>query len=167
MPVRIESFRQRYNPRTTIALAYNYQRRPDYTRTIANARLGYSWRSSRTTTHSLYPIDFNLVNIPTVSPAFWEYIDRNPFLRYTYEDHLIANTNYTYTYNQQQIGRRTRDFWYFRFSAEAAGNLLNGLSTLWHDEGTYHTILGIRYAQYRSEERRVGKECRCQWGRDD
>lgn len=148
MPVRIESFRQRYNPRTTIALAYNYQRRPDYTRTIANARLGYSWRSSRTTTHHLYPIDFNLVNIPTVSPAFWEYIDRNPFLRYTYEDHLIANTNYTYTYNQQQIGRRTRDFWYFRFSAEAAGNLLNGLSTLWHDEGTYHTILGIRYAQY-------------------
>src|SRR5690554_8213918 len=109
MPVRIESFRQRYNPRTTIALAYNYQRRPDYTRTIANARLGYSWRSSRTTTHSLYPIDFNLVNIPTMSPPFWEFIDRNAFLRYTYDNHLTANTNFAYIYNQQQYSRSTME----------------------------------------------------------
>lgn len=150
MPFRIEKFRQRYNPKTTIAVAYNYQRRPDYTRTIAHARLGYTWRSSRYSSHSLFPLDFNLVNIPTVSSAFWEYIERNPFLRYTYEDHLIANLNYTYLYNQQQLGRGPRDFWYFRFTAESAGNTLDLLSPLWSSGQTadYNTILGIRYAQY-------------------
>jgi outer membrane protein assembly factor BamA len=150
MPFRIEKFRQRYNPKTTIAVAYNYQRRPDYTRTIAHARLGYTWRSSRNSSHSLFPLDFNLVNIPTVSSAFWEYIERNPFLRYTYEDHLIANLNYTYLYNQQQLGSGPRDFWYFRFTAESAGNTLDLLSPLWSSGQTedYNTILGIRYAQY-------------------
>ncbi|WP_062123981.1 translocation and assembly module lipoprotein TamL [Geofilum rubicundum] len=150
MPFRIEKFRQRYNPKTTIAVAYNYQRRPDYTRTIANARLGYTWRSSRYSSHSLYPLDFNLVNIPTVSSAFWEYIERNPFLRYTYEDHLIANLNYSYIYNQQQLGGGARDFWFFRFTAESAGNTLDLLAPLWNSgqETDYSTILGIRYAQY-------------------
>jgi len=150
VPFRIEEFRQRYNPKTTIAIAYNYQQRPDYTRTIANARLGYTWRSSRFSSHSLFPLDFNLVNIPEISSDFSDYIHRNPFLLYTYEDHLIANVNYSYIYNQQQLGKRARDFWYFRFTAESAGNALDLLSPFWShsEEGDYNTILNIRYAQY-------------------
>lgn len=150
IPIRIEGFRRKYNPKTTVALAYNYQRRPDYTRTIVNARLGYTWRSSRFSSHSLFPLDFNLVNIPTVSSGFWEYIEQNPFLRNSYEDHLIANINYSYTYNQQQLGRRLGNFWYFRLSGESAGNLLDLTAPIWgsEEEGGYNTILGIRYAQY-------------------
>ncbi|ASB49780.1 translocation and assembly module lipoprotein TamL [Alkalitalea saponilacus] len=149
LPVRIERFRQRYNPKTTIAAAYNYQRRPDYTRTIVNARMGYTWRASRYSTHSFFPLDFNLVNIPSVSDAFKAIINES-FLRYAYEDHLIANLNYTYIYNQQEIGQRWRDFWYLRLSLESAGNILDLMAPIWSEnmQDGYNTILGIRYAQY-------------------
>lgn len=148
LPLRIEQFRQRYNPRTNIGLAYNYQRRPDYTRTIANARLGYNWRSSRYISHSFYPIEFNLVNIPEVNDEFWDRIS-NTFLRYTYEDHLIMNMNYSFLLNQQVLGQR-RDFWYLRANVESAGNLLSSVSGLWNEDSgqDYDELLGIRYAQY-------------------
>ncbi|WP_026475034.1 translocation and assembly module lipoprotein TamL [Alkaliflexus imshenetskii] len=147
LPARIEKFRQRYNPKTTIALAYNYQRRPDYTRTIANARMGYTWRASRYSNHTFFPLDFNLVNIPNVDPRFWDVIS-NTFLRYTYEDHLIASSNYSYLYNQQELGTRNREFWYFRYNVESAGNILQLFSPLTEKREAYNTFLGIRYAQY-------------------
>ena len=148
LPIKIEKFRQRYNPRTNIAVAYNYQRRPDYTRTIANARLGYTWRSSRFVTHAYYPLDFNLVNIPDVDSTFWNNI-KNTFLRYTYEDHLIINMNYSLLFNQQVLGQN-RDFWYARYSVESAGNLIDLLAPLWSEPNSdgYYQVFGIRYAQY-------------------
>ncbi len=148
LPLRIEQFRQRYNPKTNLAIAYNYQRRPDYTRAIANARLGYNWKSSRNVTHTFYPLEFNLVNIPEVNDDFWERIS-DTFLRYTYEDHLIVNMNYTFLLNQQVLGQN-RDFWYFRGNVESAGNLLSSVSGLWNNDAAqdYDELLGIRYAQY-------------------
>jgi outer membrane protein assembly factor BamA len=150
IPAKIEKFRQRYNPKTTIALAYNYQRRPDYTRTIANARMGYTWRSSRRASHTLYPLDFSLVNIPSISFEFREFIEQNAFLKYTYEDHLISNLNYSFFYNQQEIGRTNQNFWYFRYGVESAGNLLDLMAPLWaaNKQDGYNTVMGIRYAQY-------------------
>ena len=38
MPFKIRRFRQRFNPKTSLSAAYNYQHRPDYTRTIANGK---------------------------------------------------------------------------------------------------------------------------------
>ncbi len=148
LPLKIERFRQKYNPKTTLALAYNYQNRPDYTRTIANARIGYNWRSSRYVTHTFYPIEFNLVNIPKVEDAFWERI-KDSFLRYTYEDHLIVDMSYSFLLNQQTLGENT-DFWYLRANVESAGNFLDLTSPLWSKGGRkpYDEILGIRFAQY-------------------
>ncbi|TAJ14934.1 outer membrane protein assembly factor [Marinilabiliaceae bacterium JC017] len=148
MPFKVESFRKKYNPRTSVSLAYNYQRRPDYTRTIVNARLAYNWRSSRLISHNLSIVDFNLVNIPVITDDFWNYI-KDTFLRYSYEDHLILNTNYTFVYNEQQLGRR-QNFWFFKVYGESAGNILNSMVGLWEEKGDreYSEILGIRYAQY-------------------
>ena len=148
LPFKIEKFRQKYNPRTNIALAYNYQRRPDYTRTIANARMGYVWRSSRYVSHSFYPLDFNLVNIPKLSAAFADNI-KGTFLEYIYNDHLIVNMNYSMLFNQQVLGQN-RDFWYVRYSVESAGNLLDLLVPLWSEPSNedFYNVFGIRYAQY-------------------
>lgn len=148
IPIRIEQFRQRFSPKTTIAMAYNFQRRPDYTRTIANARLGYTWRAPRFSSHALFPLDFNLVNIKSVSPLFWDAIS-NTFLRYAYEDHLIAGINYSYLYNQQEFGRGAHDFWYFRYTLESAGNVLDLMAPLMAAQNNYYnTFMGIRYAQF-------------------
>lgn len=149
IPFKIEKFRQKYNPKTTLGLSYNYQKRPDYTRTIASARMGYTWKSGAYSSHSLFPLDFNLVNIPYVNDRFKEIIDKT-FLKHTYEDHLILNLNYTYLYNEQQTGRRYRPFWYFRYTAESGGNIISILNPLWEKRvGDQHgSLFGIRYAQY-------------------
>lgn len=148
VPFKVESFRKRFNPRTNIKVAYNYQRRPDYTRAIANSRLSYNWKSSSFVSHSFSPLEFSLVNIPVKDSAFWSRIE-NTTLKHSYTDHLIMNSSYTYLYNEQILPSE-KQYWYFRANAEAAGNFLNGLVSLWdgNSDSEFREIMGIRYAQY-------------------
>jgi outer membrane protein assembly factor BamA len=148
VPFKIEGFRKKFNPRSTVSMAYNYQRRPDYTRTIANARLSYDWSSSSRVKHMLSIADFNLVNIPTITDEFWDYI-KDTFLKYSYEDHLIVNTNYTYQYSEQSLGSQ-QNFWYFKGYAESAGNVLDAFVSNVSKENNqgHYEFMGIRYAQY-------------------
>lgn len=148
MPFRIESFRKRYNPNTVVGISYDYQRRPDFTRSVASTRLSYQWKASRHVWHTLSPIDFNLVNIPKISNEFQQFID-STFLRYSYQDHFILNTNYTYLYNQQNL-KKNQNFWYIKAYLESSGNLLNGIMSLAKskNDAGYRDVWGIRYAQY-------------------
>ncbi len=155
MPFKIQRFRQRYNPKTALSVSYNYQRRPDYTRTIANGKISYLWKSNRFTSHTLTPLSINFVGIPTVDERFWDGI-KNTYLRFSYEDHLISSTSYSIVYNEQEVNSR-KDFWYINWNVEEAGNVLNVLAQSIGDqveinEGTttekYSEILGVRYAQY-------------------
>ncbi len=148
VPFRVENFRRRFNPRTNFTLAYNYQRRPDYTRTIANGRIGYSWKSSPLVSHYLAPIDFSVINVPYIHPEFKESID-NTFLRFSYEDHLISSTSYTFTYNEQSVAGN-KNYHFFQANVQSAGNTLDGLASLFSSQSgaDHNEVLGIRYAQY-------------------
>jgi outer membrane protein assembly factor BamA len=148
VPYQIESFRKRYNPKTTIDVAYNYQRRPDYTRTIASIRFGYNWKPTRFVTHYLFPTDLNLVRLPYINPDFWDDID-STFLKYSYEDHFILNSAYSLVFNNQ-LRPNQKEFTYGRFNFELGGNILNAIVPLWQDYNaeTGYEIFGIRFAQY-------------------
>nr|WP_321451669.1 BamA/TamA family outer membrane protein [uncultured Carboxylicivirga sp.] len=148
VPFKIESFRKRYNPRTSISAAYNYQRRPDYTRIIINGRLGYNWRSNPMVTHFLSPFELSLINVPFINSTFYDRI-KDTYLLYSYQDQLISSTSYSYIYNDQIVPGE-RHNWYFQTNVEVAGNVLNGLTNLFNFESDkeYKELLGIRYAQY-------------------
>jgi len=148
IPFKVENFRKRYNPRTNFSLAYNYQRRPDYTRTIASARLGYNWKSSPLVTHYLAPIDLSVVNVPVIDPNFADLIE-NTFLKYSYEDHFISSTSYTFIYSEQSIAGN-KNYRYFQANLQSAGNIIDGISTLINSgsDKDYNEVFGIRYAQY-------------------
>ncbi|WP_430810521.1 MULTISPECIES: BamA/TamA family outer membrane protein [unclassified Carboxylicivirga] len=148
VPFKVDNFRRRFNPRTNFTLAYNYQRRPDYTRTIANGRIGYTWKSSPLVTHILSPVDFSVINVPYIDPDFKASID-STFLKYSYQDHLISSTSYTFIYNEQSLSS-TRNYHYFQANLQSAGNVLDGIYSLVGSSGTgdYNELLGIRYAQY-------------------
>ncbi|MGC9343239.1 MAG: hypothetical protein ACP5E3_11095, partial [Bacteroidales bacterium] len=87
--IKTEQFIRKYNPSTSISAAYNFQRRPDYTRTVANASFGYNWRGNRYLSHFINPIELNLVNIPYKSPEFIEWID-GKYISYSYQSHLVT-----------------------------------------------------------------------------
>lgn len=147
VPIKFEKFRMMYNPKTMLNVSYDYQKRPDYYRTLSTASFSYNWRSSRFVRQNLTPLSLNYVRIPYVDPLFWAQIE-NTFLRYSYEDHLILDASYSYSYNQQLPGQR-KNFWYFRGAVEEAGNILNQLSfATTQSSSGYKEMFGVRYAQY-------------------
>ncbi|MCL3781569.1 outer membrane protein assembly factor [Prolixibacteraceae bacterium JC049] len=152
--VKLKSFKYT-TPNTTMSLSYNFQKRPDYTRTIAAARFGYKWRSSRFIQHRINLLDFNVVNLPKVNENFLNQI-RDLNIRNSYIDHLISATNYSYTYNTQ-ISPQMRSYSYFRFGVESAGNILSAASNILgsskkkvsgvSDENAYH-LFKTPFSQY-------------------
>lgn len=145
-------------PKSLFTLGYNFQRRPDYTRTISTLRLGYEWMTSDFQRHNWNLLDFNMVNLSRFDPEFINSI-YDLYIRESFTDHLILATNYSYVFNTQAI-RSRENYSYVRMSAESSGNLLHLLSrvsgvdrftepdTTGLEPSTYYKFLDTRYAQY-------------------
>ncbi|MDM8159394.1 BamA/TamA family outer membrane protein [Labilibaculum sp. K2S] len=153
-----EKFRKSYNPKTVFSLSYNFQKRPDYTRTIADASFGYVWKSSKYLRHTLNLIELNFVDVKNLSEDFLGSIS-NLYIKNSFTDHVITTSRYSLTYNDQNINR-PGDYNYLRFNFESAGNSLKAINKLigktekndlndeGNIEGTYSNFIGIRFAQY-------------------
>nr|HPR32405.1 BamA/TamA family outer membrane protein [Prolixibacteraceae bacterium] len=142
-------------PFTRFSMAYNYQERPDYTRTIVNATFGYQWKSDPMLTHTINLLDLNAVRIFRFDSTFINSI-QDLFIKSSYTDHVISSSNYTFTFNNQDYKKRP-DYHYFRMNLELAGNALylasvalgNGLVTPENPGDTpYYRLMGTRFAQY-------------------
>jgi hypothetical protein len=148
LPIRSIEFVKKYRPKTAISTLYNFQKRPDYTRSILNISFGYNWQSSNYLRHVLNPIEVNSVKLFAYSEDFLNSIS-NPFIKETYTDHLITSTSYSLIFNTQRTSIE-KNFIYLRFNAESAGNLLSLSNTLLNNEkneGSYK-ILGEKYTQF-------------------
>ncbi len=145
-------------PKSLFTLGYNFQRRPDYTRTISTMRLGYEWMTSDYKRHNWNLIDFNLVNLSRFDPEFINSI-YDLYIRESFTDHLILATNYSFVYNTQVV-RTKESYSYLRLSAESSGNLLNLVSRLTGvnrftetdttglEPQSYYKLLDTRFAHY-------------------
>ncbi|MGF7139619.1 translocation and assembly module lipoprotein TamL [Roseimarinus sediminis] len=157
-PVREERFNLYSMPFTSISLAYNYQNRPDYTRTIVNSTLAYRWRTSRFTEHSFNLLDLNAVRIFSLNPDFINSI-KDLYIKSSYTDHIISASSYSFTFNNQDFNRRPY-YHYLRANFEAAGNFLWAYSALTGrekvstqdpaslDRSEYYQYFDTRFAQY-------------------
>lgn len=121
------NFSRYSTPQTFFNISYNYQRTPDYTRTIARSAFGYQWKSSNFTTHKINLLDINLVKMFALDPGFLSSIE-NLYIRSSYEDHSISSFNYTYAFSTQT--QKKADYKVVRATVETAGNVLYGVSHL-------------------------------------
>ena len=99
--------------------------------------------------HIVNPIQFNIVKLLSIDPAFAARIDSSSYLAYSYKNVLILGGNYSYIFNNQKI-KKSKDFWFLRINAETAGNMLalaGRLVGAKKTDSTYN-ILGQPYAQY-------------------
>lgn len=163
MPFLSRSFRQRSKASTELALSFNYQERPEYTRVIAGAAWKYKWNTPDNRVRRTWDlVDVNYVYLPESTIDFINQIaPDNPLLRYSYEDHFIMRTGYTINITNKQIAtslpgryRLQPSVYTLRASAETAGNLLYAISSLSNqrrDDGVY-TVFGIQYSQYAKAE---------------
>ena len=144
-------------PKTTFSISYNYQRRPAYTRTIANSKIGYTWNSTEKRTHFLNLLDLNVVRIFEQDEE-WINSIKDLYIKSSYTNHVISGTSYSYVFNPQAINKQN-DYDYLRINLESAGNLLYVMNKLlgnepfvkYDDEGqqqSYYRLFGTRFAQY-------------------
>ena len=148
LPLRTENFIRKYNPKTSISIAYNYQDRPDYERSLANTAFGYNWQATQTMFHEVHPFELNFVKMNQVSQAYWDQI-KDTYLRHSYEDRLIIATSYSFIFNNQDINKLS-NYLYIRSNMEQAGNLISGLNSALGEENEegYYSLFGNEYAQY-------------------
>lgn len=147
--LRKESFVKKYNPTTTLLAAYNFQKMPFYTRTLANATFGYSWNGGNYNTHIVNPLQLNIVKLPFIDPEFKEKIESSTYIAYSYQNVMILGGSYSFIFNNQKI-QKSRDYWFLRINAEAAGNFLSlagNIAGFKKEDGSYF-ILDQPFAQY-------------------
>jgi outer membrane protein assembly factor BamA len=150
-PFRLEKFVRKYSPKTSISASYNYQSRPDYTRSIANASFSYKWNSSPFITHTIWPIEVNYINIyeDRSSQEFLDSIKDTP-LGYSFEDHIVNVIRYGFELNNQSI-RHNRDFFFLHFNIESAGNIVNFVNKTFdtHEaQQSQYLLFNVPYFQY-------------------
>ncbi len=147
-PFNTDDFDKRRNPNTSLSVAYDYQKRPDFTRTVVSSRLSYTWHGSRFVTFTLTPVDVNIVSIPVISDNFHNYIS-NTYLQYSYSDHFITSANYSFVFNQQK-SNVSENSWFARMSIETAGNMMNLIASMLKDANAegYRNVMGMRFSQY-------------------
>ncbi|MGE5420544.1 MAG: hypothetical protein ACM3UT_10180, partial [Chloroflexota bacterium] len=145
--IETEGFIKKYNPSTNIVAAYNYQAMPYFTRTLASATFGYSWKAGRYQNHIVNPLMLNLIKLPKIDSAFQKKIESS-FQASSYRDVLILGGGYSYIFNNQLI-QKSRDYVFMRINVETAGNMNSLLSRLSggrkSDPSTY-MFLGQPYA---------------------
>lgn len=150
----VESKRFKYEvPFTQFQGSYNYQQRPDYTRSMVGVGVSYRWKASELVTHSVTPLRLDLVRMYDLDSLFLESIE-NLSIKSSYINHSIFAFNYTYTYDSSVLNKRS--YTHFRGMFESSGNLLYGINSLFdtskkYDEDSdsykYH-FFDTPYAQY-------------------
>jgi len=147
--LQTEGFIKKYNPSTTILLAFDYQNMPFYKRNMANATFGYTWNGNSFNTHIVNPVQLNFINLLRISPDFQAYLDSSSYLSSSYMDVLILGGSYSFIFNNQKI-KNKRDYWFIRVNAEMAGNLpalASKLAGAKKTQDSYY-IFGQPFAQY-------------------
>lgn len=162
-PLLSSGYKRRIKASTELALSFNYQERPEYTRIIAGAAWKYKWTARQGRERRTFDLlDVSYVYLPESTIDFLNQVaPTNPLLRYSYEDHFIMRMGYTYRRTNKRIASsslRKQPFqtnvYSWRASGEVAGNLLYAISSLSHQQrknGVYE-LFGIQYSQYAKAE---------------
>lgn len=161
-PFLSRSYKRRVRATSEVAVDFNFQQRPEYTRVIMGAAWKYRWTERNNRVRRSWDlVDISVVSLPRSTVDFLNTVaPLNPLLRYSYEDHFIMRMGYSYFRTNRRnffgLGSTTkktaiqRNIFTFRLSAETAGNILSAISALIRQkksDGVYK-ILGIQYAQY-------------------
>jgi outer membrane protein assembly factor BamA len=143
------------DPKSTLHAGLNYQRRPDYTRTLSQVSFGWTFIENPETVSSfdIQWAELSLIKIDR-SVAFDQWLGslNDSYLANSYQDHLILASRLGYTVNTQKDGNQPRSFYYRGNILEGAGNLLRAvyqrLPNVEADSLGSYEINNIRFAQY-------------------
>ncbi|EGV43168.1 hypothetical protein BZARG_1082 [Bizionia argentinensis JUB59] len=147
-PVKINDDFFKYSiPKTKTSLSVDYLKRTDlYTLLSGTALFGYLWDANQYVTHEINPITVNYTALLNKTDAFEDILNKDPFLRRSFDQQFIAGLTYGFTYNEMVNANKKHQL-YFSFKFDIAGNTIGLLGK---DQGPNKTktFLGLEYAQY-------------------
>jgi len=140
-------------PYTNFSLALNYQRRPDYERTLTQLRTLWGFTENKDKgTKFIVHWDLSIIDIKK-SPEFDAFINRlnDSFLANSYQNHLVHSFGVDFIQNTQKA-KYQRHYFYHKYGVEVAGKVIpraiaNILDVKQDENGSYY-FGGIQYADY-------------------
>ena len=145
-------------PRTEIKASYTFQDRPEYSRTMISASLGYAGSLSRGRfLYQIYPIQSKIVRLHDMDMDFHRQYSGNQFLFNAYMDHFDVGSGGMVYYSTSSDINPKVSYKYIRFQLDASGNVLS-LFNRWMEEDRRgkRKIWGIPYSQYVRSELTLG-----------
>lgn len=154
-------FRRSSIPRTEINLAFNHQNRPEYTRNLVSVKYGYSGTTKHNVSYQLFPLQVNFVKLYGLDAAFSKTLSNNPYMRYSYQDHMDAGVGAVLYYNSSTEIVPAGDYHFHRLSMDVSGNVLSLFRNFMtvNEDGSY-CIGGSPFAQYVRAEYSIGRTWR-------
>ena len=145
------SFKQRVDATTEFRTAYQLMTRPEFERTVASMGVRYNWSHQKLRqTFDLFDISYTYM--PRVDPVFAStYLNDTSYLKYSYEDHFILRSGYTFSYTSVPFGSVSRDYHTWKGSFESAGNLLYAgyaMAGAAKDANGFYKLGNINFSQY-------------------
>lgn len=148
-------------PRTEFNASYNYQNRPEYTRNILSTSFGYSGTLKGRFYYQFYPLQVNYVRLFNMNPSFLATLEKNPFMKYSYQDHCDIGVGGSVFYNSSTDLVPTTDYHAVRLSADLSGNVISLFkNALTHNESGEALVMGAPFSQYARAELSLTKAFR-------
>ncbi len=154
-------FRGTNMPHTDLSLAFSYQDRPEYKRTMITTAFGYTGSAGRNFYYQMYPFQANIVRLFNVSDSFMERLLEDLFLLNAYSDHFDMGMGGMLYYTTDASAIPKRSYRYARLSFDLSGNVISLFnSAMPVDAYGQRTIWNIPYAQYVRGELQLGQTLR-------
>lgn len=120
------------NPKTRLAIGYNYTDRPEYRRRNTNASLSFSWQKNNNSFFQLTLNDIGIIR-STLSQDFEGVLDSlenegNNIVN-TFNPSYVSSMYFTSTWNKNSYGLNFINSRYFRLFVESGGTTLNFFGT--------------------------------------
>ncbi len=145
-------------PRTEVAVSYNYQNRPEYTRNIISTSFGYSGNHERKFFYQFYPLQLKVVRLSNLDQNFYNTLAGNPFLRDAYQNHFDMGAGFNGYYTTCADLNPRVSYQYVRLQADLSGNLLSVFrENMRQDAYGAHLLWGTPFSQYARVELTLGK----------
>jgi outer membrane protein assembly factor BamA len=150
-PFLKSSFKQKVDATTEFRTAVQLMSRYEFDRTVASMGMRYNW-SQQKLSQSFDLLDLSYTYMSRVLPDFGnKYLNDSSYLKYSYQDHFILRSAYSFSYSSVPFGSVSRDYHTWKGSFESAGNLLYAgyaLAGAAKDANGFYKIGNINFSQY-------------------
>ncbi|MBO4465140.1 MAG: BamA/TamA family outer membrane protein [Bacteroidales bacterium] len=161
-----ERFQGSNVPRTEFNLSFSRQDRPEYTRNLFSGSYGYTGIYHRKLSYQIYPLQINYVRLFDMTNTFRERLDKNPYMKYSYQDHSDIGVAGTFYYSSSPDPIPTTSYYTVRLQTDVSGNVISLFKGLLPTNAAGQgLLLGAPFSQYAKIELALARGYR--FGLDD